>query len=180
MPDGGDKPYKVGKGKPPREHQFKPGNKGGGRKRGSRNRSDFDKLLDEWVTIGEDRLGRPQRKRWRDIVNRQLLKKAGMGDLAAIRIVKEFEHKQEMLRRAAAPGPLLPDEIARAEAEAAEKRALSERLVRVLDAMAAAKRGDTPRMVYQDGKVVPLDPPSSDNAAPGDEAWSDDPGGCAP
>lgn len=164
MLDGGDKPYAVGKGKPPREHQFKPGNKGGGRKRGSRNRTDFDKLLDEWVTIGEDRLGRPQRKRWRDIVNRQLLKKAGMGDLAAIRIVKEFEHKQEMLRRASGPGPLTPDEIARAEAEMAEKRVLAERLMRGLAWMEAAKRGEPPRMEWRDGKLVAVDPGVPDDA----------------
>lgn len=116
------KPYAVGKGKPPKEHQFKPGNKRGGRKAGSRNRTDFDKLHDELVTIGEDRLGRPIRKRWREVINRQLLQKAAKGDLAAIRIVKEYELKQAALARSFGPPPPTPAEIVQGQAEEAEKR----------------------------------------------------------
>lgn len=161
-----DKPYAVGKGKPPKAHQFKAGNTLGGRKRGSRNRTSFDKLLDERVQVGEDRLGRPIRKRWREIINLQLLKKAGNGDLAAIRIVKEFELKQAALARVSESASLSPAEIARAETERAEKEALAARLVQLIENTATAKRGDLPRMVYRDGKLVPLPGEEAAFAAP--------------
>lgn len=159
-----DKPYDVGKGKPPRQHQFKAGNRGGGRKRGSRNKTDFDKMLDERVVAGEDRLGRPKRRRLRELVNRQLIQKAALGDLAAIRIVKEFELKQAALRRGF-DAPLTPAQIAEAEAEQEQKRQLSGRLVGLLEQMAAAKRETAPRLVYRDGKFVPADPPPDEGAA---------------
>lgn len=124
-----DKPYEVGKGKPPKATQFKPGNKGGGRKKGSRNKTDFDKQMNEWIEVGEDRLGRPKRKRIRYVIDRQLLQQALKGDLAAIRLVKEFELKMAALRRGSEPDPS-PKEIARREREEGEKRALAERLSR--------------------------------------------------
>lgn len=161
-----DKTYEVGKGKPPKEHRFKPGNKLGGRKAGSRNRTDFDKLMDERVTVGEDRLGRPIRKAWREVVNRQLLQKAGRGDLAAIRIVKEFELKHAALARSFAPAGPTPAEIALAEREEAEKRALAAKFVRLLENAASAKRGDVPRMEYRAGKLVPVQDANQIEAEP--------------
>lgn len=102
-----DSSYKVGKGKPPREYQFKKGGKGGpGRPKGSRVRSDYEKLLEERIVVGEDRAGRPIRKSWRDVMNRQLLKKAAQGDLHAIRIAKDFELKAAAI--AARTGPPAP------------------------------------------------------------------------
>lgn len=139
-----DKPYEIGKGKPPKEHQFKPGNGGGGRKRGSRNKSDFDKMLDEWVKVGEDRLGRPRRKRWREVINLQLLKQAAEGDLMAIRLVKEFELKQMALALKLGSPPLTAEEVARMQAEDQEKRVVAERLAgkmaNTLELLAALKR----------------------------------------
>ena len=139
-----DRPYDVGKGKPPREHQFKRGNGGGGRKRGSRNRTDFDQMLDERVVIGEDGLGRPIRKRWRDIINLQLLKQAAQGDLIAIRLVKEFEHKMALVAFKVGAPPPTTAEIARAQAEEAEKQQLaarlSEKLTGYLEVIAGLKR----------------------------------------
>jgi hypothetical protein len=139
-----DRPYDVGKGKPPREHQFKRGNGGGGRKKGSRNRTDFDKMLDERVVIGEDRLGKPKRKRWREIINLQLLKQAAQGDLAAIRVVKEFELKLALVAYRAGVPPPTAAEVAQAEAEKAEKAAMAERLGRQiadhLEVIATLKR----------------------------------------
>lgn len=151
-----DRAYEVGKGKPPKAHRFKPGNTLGGRKPGSRNRTDFDKLMDERVTVGEDRLGRPIRKAWREVVNRQLLQKAGRGDLAAIRIVKEFELKHAALARSFAPAAPTPAEVAQAEREEAEKRLLAAKFVRLLEDAASAKRGEVPRMEYRAGKLVPV------------------------
>lgn len=95
-----DRPYDVGKGKPPVEHRFRPGNSGGGRPRGSRNQSDFQKLMREKIVVGEDRLGRPIRKSWSEVIDRQLLKKAAQGDLAAIRILKDFDLRRAQLERA--------------------------------------------------------------------------------
>jgi len=154
-----DKPYEVGKGKPPKQHQFSPGNSGGGRRKGSRNRNDFDKLLDERVVIGEDRLGRPRRKRWRDIINLQLLKKAAGSDLAAIRLVKEFELKMAMLAQKSGPPPMTAAEFAQAQAVEAEKLALAVRLedkfAKHLELTAQLKRVGL--VEYEDGKaVVPL------------------------
>ena len=121
-------PYEVGKNKPPKEHQFKPGNTGGGRKRGSRNRTDFDKLLDQRVKVGEDSLGRPVYKRWREVIDLQLVQQAAQRDLRAIRLVKEFEFKHAVLQRAAGPMPATAAQVAQAQAEEAEKRKLAERL----------------------------------------------------
>ena len=123
-------PYEVGKNKPPKEHQFKPGNTGGGRKRGSRNRTDFDKLLDQRVKVGEDSLGRPVYKRWREVIDLQLVQQAAQRDLRAIRLVKEFEFKHAALQRAAGPAPATAAQVAQTQAEEAEKRKLAERISR--------------------------------------------------
>jgi len=121
--------HRVGKGKPPIEHQFKKGGKPGpGRPRGSRSRSPFDKLLDERVPVGEDRLGRPIRKSWREIINRQLLTSAGKSDLSAIRLVKEYEFKLAELDRRYGESPPPMEEIRRKALEDVERQQLSANL----------------------------------------------------
>jgi len=135
-----DAPYAVGKYKPPVEHQFKPGNRRGGRKPGSRNQTDLQKLLDTYVVIGEDRLGRPIRRRWRDVINRQLIKRAAEGDLAAIRLVMEFDHKMEALKLRGGSAPLTEAEHAKAAAEHAENDKFRRTMIDQLDLMAALKR----------------------------------------
>jgi len=156
-----DREYEVGKGKPPRRHQFKPGNAGGGRKKGSRNRTDFEKLMNERVLVGEDRLGRPIRKRMAYVIDRKLMQLALSGELGAIRLVKEVQLKQAAKTRDA-DVPTAAD-LAKEAAEQAERQALSARLVGLLDEMAAAKRANGPKHVYRNGKIVIEDaPPDGD------------------
>lgn len=48
-----DRPYEVGKGKPPKASQFKPGQKppkGAGRPKGAKNKNPLRKILSELVT----------------------------------------------------------------------------------------------------------------------------------
>jgi len=126
-----DASYTVGKGKPPVASQFKNGGKAGpGRPKNSRNRTPLDKLLDERVTIGEDKLGRTVRKSWREIINRQLLQLAAKSDMAAIKVVKEFEFRMAELDRRYGPPPLTAAQVLkeveeqklRAELEASLKK----------------------------------------------------------
>lgn len=135
-----DRPYPVGKGKPPQEHQFKRGNTSGGRKPGSRNKSRYHKLLNERIRIGEDSLGRAIRKPWGDVIDRQLLKLAAKGDLTAIRIVKDFELKLTALERSFDSSPPSSAEIARMAAKEQERRALSAKIIGFLEEAAQRKR----------------------------------------
>lgn len=114
-------PYKVGRGKPPKANQFKPGNKLGGRKPGSKNINPYQKLLDEKVTIGRDRLGRAIRRSWRKLIDQQLLKQAVEGNLAAIKLSKEFDLKTAALQRSSA-GPMPTIEALRQEARDIDDR----------------------------------------------------------
>lgn len=148
-----DEPYSVGKGKPPREHQFKKGGKAGpGRPKGSRGKSDYDKLLDERIVVGEDRLGRPIRKSWRHIVNVTLLKKAGQGDIAAIRLAKEFEYKAMALAVRNGPPPLTLAEERQRERDEEQKKELSGSLSQLLVWVANLKRERV--LMTVDGKLV--------------------------
>ncbi|MEL7475281.1 MAG: DUF5681 domain-containing protein [Cyanobacteria bacterium J06555_12] len=113
--------YEVGKGKPPKQSQFKPGGKGGpGRPRGSRNKSDIDKVLDRKIVVGEDSLGRPVRKTVRDVINTQLANKAVKGDNAAIKLIKELEFKAQLANSRAQDTPTSDEILAAAREE--EKR----------------------------------------------------------
>lgn len=136
-------PYRVGKGKPPPERQFTKGGKPGpGRPRGSANKPDFEKLLDQRIIVGEDRFGRPIRKSWRSIMNLQLMKKVAEGDLKAIKIAKDFELKLEAIIARRGPGPKtktereIRDELAQNEM----KEKLSKQLTQILAFAATLKR----------------------------------------
>lgn len=122
-------PYEVGKGKPPKGHQFKQGNKGGpGRPKGSRNRALHNELLDERVKVGEDRLGRPIRKTYREIINRQLLNKAAKGETSAIKLVKDYELKHIELERKYGPPRRSDEDIAHDERIRIETKKTTEKL----------------------------------------------------
>lgn len=156
-----DKPYAVGKGKPPVESQFKAGQKppkGSGRPKGSKSRSDIEKLLDEKVQVGTDRLGRPIRRTLRNVKNRQLAKKAVEGDLAAIKILNEYELKLKALEIRNGPDA---ETLRKEREEEAEKQKhaakISAFVIDVLEREARAKKAQEPRMVFKGGKLVPLE-----------------------
>lgn len=128
--------YDVGKYKPPVEHRFKPGNKGGGRKKGSKNKDHFDDLLDQKVVIGHDSVGRPIRKTWRKIIDLQLLKMAAERNLGAMKLVKDFELKRQALKARLNPGKTeaeVRDELAE------QSKPYRDTLIEVLDNMAGWK-----------------------------------------
>ena len=128
-----EKPYKVGKNRPPIEHRFKKGGKGGpGRPKGSRGRSSYDKLLDERVVVGEDRLGRRIRKTWRELINVQLAKQAGQGDLRAIGLSNDYELKLLALNASKGPAPPTAEELRLHEEEMAKREILAGKLAGLL------------------------------------------------
>lgn len=154
-----DKAYAVGKGKPPVEHQFKKGNKGGGRKPGSRNKHNFYKLYEERIQVGEDRLGRAIMKPFGEVIDRQLFKKAAQGDLAAIRIVKEFQIKLAAFERTFGPRPQTAAEAAEAQREEAKKIELSWRLtaanIDILELLARLKKSGIVDCIDGHWAIVP-------------------------
>lgn len=81
----GEKPYVVKRGKPPREHQFKPGQSGNpaGRPKGSKA---IDMLMEEELDrkIEVTLSGRRTRLSKRQVMIRQLVDKALKGDYKAI------------------------------------------------------------------------------------------------
>ena len=134
-------PYAVGKGKPPVQHQFKKGGKPGpGRPKGSFNKSDLDTVLDEKVAVGEDRLGRPVRKSGRRVANLQLRNKAMQGDMAAIKLIKDHEVKMAAIRARQGDAPPTPAEIRKQLEEEQQRKALSGRLVALLEWQAQLRR----------------------------------------
>lgn len=133
--------YEVGKGRPPKEHQFKAGQPSAnprGRPKGSKNRTDFEKLMAEKVTVGYDSRGRPIKRTMAEVVDRTLLNLAVKEkDLRAIKVIKEAQLKFAQLHAAH-----LPDEAAvRADIEQEEqRRELVVRLTQMLEFVADAKR----------------------------------------
>lgn len=100
--------YEVGKGKPPKEHQFKAGQTSPnpkGRPRGAKNQTSFQKLLNKRVEVGRTDAGRVIYMTLGEVADHQLLKKASGGDLAALRIVKDFEAKMAALAYRHGPSP---------------------------------------------------------------------------
>ncbi len=97
--------------------------------------------------------------------------KAMAGDKTAAKIVAQ----ELAARRRLGPVPLSSAEIAQAEAEEAEKRALAARLVDMLQGIASAKKADAPRMVYRDGKLVPMDEPATSENPQEEAACGDSP-----
>lgn len=146
-----DVPYDVGKYKPPVEHRFEQGNKGGGRPKGAKNKNHLDGLLDEKVTIGHDSMGRPRRKTWRNVINLQLLKRAAEGDLAAIKLVIEFDLKVMALRARSGPAQTQENFREKAEKDKLSKQ-LADKYIDWLDWMAQMKKLGA--LASDDGKPV--------------------------
>jgi len=98
------RPYKVGKGMPPKDTQFKKGCKPGpGRPKGSTTKHPFDKLLDEkaWVVEG----GRRVRKRIRDILDKKLVQVALGEDLRGYALYLKYKLELERMNRSYGPAP---------------------------------------------------------------------------
>lgn len=97
-------PYDVGKYKPPAKHQFQPGNKEAAkRKPRTRKVVGPDELMAELVQIGVDGRGRPIKKPFGEVIDRQLMKKAGNADLKAIKIFNDYRLKLAALKGARKP-----------------------------------------------------------------------------
>lgn len=79
--------YEVGYGKPPAQHRFKAGNRGGGRRKGDLNR--LTKLLHRGLAGSADvkQDGQVRRMKRLDLFAHQLVAKALAGDLAAMAAV---------------------------------------------------------------------------------------------
>lgn len=100
-------PYSVGKGKPPKEHQFKKGEPSPnphGRPKGSTRQSQLQKMLKKkvWVT-GPD--GRRVRKPLQEIIDHRLIEAAAGGDLKAIKLVNELVIMHERFQTRRPPSP---------------------------------------------------------------------------
>src|SRR3546814_9074808 len=80
--------------------------------------------------------------------------KAMAGDKAAAKIVAN----ELAARRKMGPMPLSPADLAQAEAEEEQRRALAARWVKLLEDKAAAKRESVPSTVYRAGQLAPIEP----------------------
>lgn len=137
--------YRVGKNRPPVEHQFAKGGKPGpGRPKDSKGRTILDRLLGQKVAVGEDRLGRVVRKSWGEVIDYRLLKAAAEGDLRAIKLVKEFEYRYAELERRYGPAqPSHADVIKQVEEQIERDRSnaeLSRGMVAVMNVVAQLKK----------------------------------------
>ena len=102
-----DQHYAVGKGKPPREHQFKKGQASPnprGRPKGSSRQSQLERMLEKkvWVS-GPD--GRRVRRPVQEVIDHRLVETAAKGDLKAIKLVNELVilHAKYQLTRQPSP-----------------------------------------------------------------------------
>jgi hypothetical protein len=152
-----DRPYEVGKGKPPKANQFKAGQKppkGAGRPRGAKARNPLRKFLDQKISI-PDKDGKLVRMTIEEAMVQRLVHKAVKdGDLRAISMI--LAQLIELAKLEAAQGASAED-IARQREEEAEKLAISKRFIDMLQAQASAKKAGARRQFYRDGKVVPKD-----------------------
>lgn len=136
----GQEPYRVGKGKPPKEHQWKKGQpspNGRGRPKGSSRQTQLQKMLAKkiWVT-GSD--GRAVRKTIHEVIDHKLLEMAAKGDLKAIKLIKELLVIYERLGLVNQPSAADQKRLA---AEAEEKRKHAEKILAfVHDTMALIER----------------------------------------
>jgi len=164
--------YAVGYGRPPQHSQVKPGqvlNPHGrnGRKAAEPDAFDKARLRRSRVTIDGEVMMIPTDEAFYLLQ----MTKALAGDKAAAKIVAN----ELAARRRLGPPPLSAADIAQAEAEEMEKRALAARFADLLQGIAAAKRESLPRMVYRDGKLVPMEDPAA-MARPADsDQHPDDP-----
>lgn len=98
-------PYSVGKGKPPKEHQFKKGDPSPnpiGRPKGSTRESQLQKMLKKKVwAAGPD--GRRVRKALSEIIDHKLIEAAAKGDFKAIKLINELVIMHERHQRARPP-----------------------------------------------------------------------------
>lgn len=150
-----DRPYEVGKGKPPKASQFKPGQKppkGAGRPKGAKNKNPLRKILSELVSV-PDKNGKTVMVSLEEAMHRRLVHKAVQdGNLPAISLITRLLIEMEKLRISEAPSE---EEIRRQREEEAEKRVLAAKIVKMLQEAASAKKAGSQRMVYRDGKPVP-------------------------
>jgi hypothetical protein len=98
-------PYSVGKGKPPREHQFKKGEPSPnphGRPKGSTRESQLQKMLRKkvWATDAD---GRRVRKPLHEIIDHKLVEAAAKGDFKAIKLINELVIMHERHQRGRPP-----------------------------------------------------------------------------
>ena len=146
--------YEVGYARPPQHSRVKPGqvlnpNGSNGKKTSEPDAFDKARLRLSRVTIDGEVMMIPSDEAFYLLQ----MTKAMAGDRAAAKIVAN----ELAARRRMGPMPLSPAEVAQAEAEETEKRALAARLVDMLQGIAAAKRTGVPPMVFRDGKLVPMD-----------------------
>jgi hypothetical protein len=138
--DDDDRPYRVGKGKPPLEHRWKKGQPSPnpkGRPKGRTAATELQQLLRQKVEVrGPD--GRVKRKTFGAIIAHKLVERAVKDDFAAIKLISQLTVKS-------AEPELTAAEAARAERQEAEdlaaRKALSARLVRLLQDEASRKKG---------------------------------------
>lgn len=145
--------YEVGWGRPPKHTQFKKGQKSAnprGRPRGSKNRNDIEKLLDQKIVAGHDERGRPITRKLRDLINRALVQAGVKGDLKAIRMIKEYEFRYAQMCRAEEPdADRLRTEMEKAE----ERKILSAKLVTEITLLSDLKHFGIVE-TGKDGKLV--------------------------
>jgi hypothetical protein len=124
-----DRPYEVGKGKPPIEHRFKKGQPSPnprGRPKGSTRANSLQKLLGTivWVNAPD---GRRVRKSLGEVIDHKLVEMAAKGDFKAIKLIKEIElqyRRLGLIDQPTAAG------IKKQHQEEEEKRALVEKIRR--------------------------------------------------
>ena len=164
--------YEIGYARPPQHSRVKPGQVLNPHGRNGKKASEpdaFDKvrLRLSRVTIDGEVMMIPSDEAFYLLQ----MTKAMAGDKTAAKIVANELAARRRL------GPVLPSsaEIAQAEAEEAEKRALAARFVDLLQGIASDKRAGLPRVVYRDGKLVSVDEPKSPEISQGEADCEDKP-----
>jgi hypothetical protein len=162
--------YPIGYGRPPEQGKIKKGEVRNPHGRNGKPKDDPDPF--ERVMARQSRVTIDGELFMISTTEAYYMKMAAMalqGNVGAARIVQEEFHR----RRKAGPAPLSTAEIAQAEKEEAERRALSARLINMLEEEASAKKAGSPRMVYRDGKLIPM-PRSQSPESTKEEDDSDD------
>ncbi len=121
-------PYRVGKGKPPKEHQFKKGQPSPNRKgrpKGSTRQSQLQRMLKKkiWVT---DPDGKRVQKPVDEVIDHRLIETAVKnGDLKAIKLIKELVIMDKRFERTK---QLTAEEIRQKLSDEEDQRRVSEKL----------------------------------------------------
>lgn len=149
-----EKPYRVGKGKPPPEHRWRKGQPSPnphGRPPGSGKMTQLQKMLSKkvWATSSD---GRAVRKTLHEIIDHKLVEIAAKGDLKAIKLIKELLVIYERLGLIDQPSPA---QLRRQAAEEQEQREAAERIqsfiLTTMDVVQELRRYDAVRLV--DGRA---------------------------